>query len=734
MDIRKFLVSKNSGDTKKLKEEDLSKKIKLKKNYVNLLGSLLAIDVIDMLEYTHMINFLKSGGTLVNMGRYIQIMEKISKNNSRIKDQFKNICEILYSHLYELFSMNINSKIRVEELCIDKIVNNISEHNEGNIEFTKDQTLGIMNICYFLYNQEMKTYGLYGYAGTGKTTIITKLIHYFVVKNYLNSVVFVAPTNKAVNIMKSKFKSDIVELIKLKVGTYTLDNITLNSQLEKLEEKGLKIHFMTIHKLLNYKNDFNVEGDRIFIKGNKSLISNYDLVIIDECSMISMQMTTHIFEEIRGYIRLSGKDDIVKKVPKVLFVGDPAQLPPVNEKVSIIFAKEKSEFNYSTFKQLFKNDYALYFDKENNKENNIKKRFNMLICDILNQKSTTLTHIMRSNDNKIIGLCNNVRSWVIGIVQAPKIGIFKGTKVKLYKYEKGSKKTNSEWFKICLNYILQYFGQVDNKENNHNNNSSNVSNIMLTWTNRQSEEYNKIAREKIFRKTNLSRFEIGDILILNDFYNIKETELKGENDENKRFYTSEQIKIIDKDVVIKVLPPFTEMLSERATKIKNFNDIENRFKKGIRLINKNTDRKYRVWKLFVHKLVDTLVKASRPDLYQIYVIKDESKEKLDREKLVVSEKIKDLRKQYQIFHKENIEKIDKYIIKPLWRELDVRFNEPFANVNYGNCITTHSSQGSSFYNVFVDAHDILQNKNPNEGKRCIYTALTRTSNEVHILI
>ena len=35
--------------------------------------------------------------------------------------------------------------------------------------------------------------------------------------------------------------------------------------------------------------------------------------------------------------------------------------------------------------------------------------------------------------------------------------------------------------------------------------------------------------------------------------------------------------------------------------------------------------------------------------------------------------------------------------------------------------------------VFVDAHDIFKNNNANEAKRCIYTALTRTSNELHIL-
>lgn len=32
---------------------------------------------------------------------------------------------------------------------------------------------------------------------------------------------------------------------------------------------------MTIHRLLNYKNDFSLEGDRVFIRRGKSNINNY---------------------------------------------------------------------------------------------------------------------------------------------------------------------------------------------------------------------------------------------------------------------------------------------------------------------------------------------------------------------------------------------------------------------------------------------------------------------------
>ena len=78
--------------------------------------------------------------------------------------------------------------------------------------------------------------------------------------------------------------------------------------------------------------------------------------------------------------------------------------------------------------------------------------------------------------------------------------------------------------------------------------------------------------------------------------------------------------------------------------------------------------------------------------------------------------------------------MEHYILKQLWKEWNKIFNEPFANTNIGCSISCHKSQSSTYFNVFVDADDILNNPNTDEAKRCIYTALTRASNEIHILI
>jgi hypothetical protein len=74
------------------------------------------------------------------------------------------------------------------------------------------------------------------------------------------------------------------------------------------------------------------------------------------------------------------------------------------------------------------------------------------------------------------------------------------------------------------------------------------------------------------------------------------------------------------------------------------------------------------------------------------------------------------------------------ISKPIWKNIHQNIIEPFATVNYGYSITCHKAQGSNFYNVYIDANDIMKNIKENEMKRCLYTAFTRTVNNLKVLI
>jgi len=140
---------------------------------------------------------------------------------------------------------------------------------------------------------------LKGYAGTGKTYMITKFISAFMEKDMFNRVALTAPTNKAVSVLKEAAK-----------GATNAD-------------------FKTIYKLLGLKRKITNDGKEVFIQNNKYdvEIESYHLVVIDEVSMLD----DALFKKIKKH---TGK-------VKIVFMGDPAQIPPVNKIDCIPFTEPK---------------------------------------------------------------------------------------------------------------------------------------------------------------------------------------------------------------------------------------------------------------------------------------------------------------------------------------------------------------------------------------------------------
>ena len=133
-------------------------------------------------------------------------------------------------------------------------------------------------------------------------------------------------------------------------------------------------------------------------------------------------------------------------------------------------------------------------------------------------------------------------------------------------------------------------------------------------------------------------------------------------------------------------------------------------------------------------MADAQINDSIPETYMINVVHEQSREELEHDKKHCAELIHDYRQDVKKYN-DLIKRIDKEIIRPLWRQWNKIFVNQFANVNYGNAYTVHKSQGSSFYTTFIDADDIMNNDtNVDEMKRCVYTAFTRASNEIHILV
>ena len=132
---------------------------------------------------------------------------------------------------------------------------------------------------------------LSGFAGTGKTFSIT----HFVKKIPSAKVALTAPTNKAVRVLEMMASA-----------------------------AGLSIDTLTVYSLLGLV--VQPQQDRqVLKKKRKSRLNDYSLVVIDECSMVNQELWHYLTQEI-AYTRT-----------KIIFMGDPAQLPPVHELESPTF-------------------------------------------------------------------------------------------------------------------------------------------------------------------------------------------------------------------------------------------------------------------------------------------------------------------------------------------------------------------------------------------------------------
>lgn len=141
---------------------------------------------------------------------------------------------------------------------------------------------------------------LTGGPGTGKTTTAAAIIISHILSGYnIDSISITAPTGRAAGrITESLLKS--FEFLK---GS----NIIPNEQLEYL----FSIKASTIHRLLSYSFSKNK-----FYKNNQNPIQS-KLVILDEASMVSPELFFSLL-------------DAIPEGGKVILLGDPDQLPPVD--------------------------------------------------------------------------------------------------------------------------------------------------------------------------------------------------------------------------------------------------------------------------------------------------------------------------------------------------------------------------------------------------------------------
>jgi len=166
---------------------------------------------------------------------------------------------------------------------------------------TDEQREAFDDIIKWVTSPNDQFYVLKGFAGTGKTTLLISLAEY--VQHHRPLVYGVnradltisAPTNKAVKVIRKKLEE---------------------SGLANVETKTIHGH-LAIKPFVDYKT-----GEETYIpdKTVDQSLYDYNFVIIDEASMINKVLyEDYITKAVSGY------------TIKILFVGDPAQLPPIKE-------------------------------------------------------------------------------------------------------------------------------------------------------------------------------------------------------------------------------------------------------------------------------------------------------------------------------------------------------------------------------------------------------------------
>jgi len=610
-------------------------------------------NIINMNEYKNLMNL-----DLLNIRENIDLINRIC-----INQDIKKLILDVYKNMIKEKDGKIMFK---NKILINRIL------NQSLIEFTLNQKSGIDFLIRFLTNKVEKICGLFGYAGTGKTTIIIELIYILLKNKYIKSVIFTAPTNKALNVMKTKFAFYINKLLQETQNFDENEKINFEQNLEKLRKKNIIVEFATIHRLMKYKTEFNMDGEMMFIKDKDSLLENFDLVIIDECSMVSINLIYEMLLEIE------------KINKKIIFLGDPAQLPPVNEKISSIFMNDKNIIQYESLKKYIMNPLI--------------DSYNIFCKNILNMDIFVLKEIIRTKNISIINACNLIRDWIIDKDDFLNISQFIDDNFTIYPFDK-TVKVLTDWYKQFEESI-----------------KINSDSIIITWTNDETNKYNDHCRKILFKKSNLDKFVIGDILILNEFYNIN----------SNKFNTSEKIIVKNIENIEYKIENLNDKINKTIRVLNNHKSIEGRYKKFIDSINILFNNIiFKLYKLKILKLDDNKE-------YDIMVLFDEEKEKHKNVLTNIMEEIKTFRN--SLLDITQLISLDNLMIQPLWREFYSKFIDPFASVSYGYAITCHKAQGSNYKNVFVDFSDISKNKNDDEMKRCMYTAMSRTIDKLHILI
>jgi hypothetical protein len=522
---------------------------------------------------------------------------------------------------------------------VAKIKENSAENQPLRIQ-TSDQVKAVELIIKFASQCSKPFFHLFGYAGTGKTFILTNAVQLVLEKNLMDQVFICAPTHKALNVLTSYFKSNLPKTF--------------------FDEFQKKIMFTTIHKLLEFRPIISNEN------GSKSFKTNSEsrflkklerkLIIVDESSMVSCDMATSLKKHVEMYQLMC------------IYSGDIMQLPPVKEDLSVIFKSVDSDWNVTLNEIMRTNNVDIKNVSKLIREWDGSDQLIEMLVELRRKTKTDKLKILRRGDvpKELDGRQSTVAS------------------DKSY--------LKSTWFKKTVEKISE--GTIP---------------VILTWYNATANTYSKALRQLLHKKSVENEYAIGDYVIFDNFH---------ASPLGVKFYTSDMIKITSTKISIMTLCPWGELLIAEPQNLqdKSFNTT---LKKLISM-----DCKFTVYELSACRIFSDFENKNVNVDDVIRVLDGKCTEAYKTFVANVETHITDF------FTTTKSEKLTAI----LWKAFHTEICDIFADVSYGYSITVYKSQGSTFKTVIVDMVDLFENKTPKEIQKALYTAITRASEELWLLV
>lgn len=300
-----------------------------------------------------------------------------------------------------------------------------------HIPLTNDQSNALEKLHTFLESDE-RVFILQGYAGSGKTTLLKGFVEYL--QSLDKKYQLMAPTGRAAKVIREKTNKEASTIHR---GIYNFERLdTIEAENENVEEQSY--HYVFPINLIS-------EGENI--------------LIIDESSMVSSKESKHelftfgtgfLLNDLLTYAKISTSKN------KLIFVGDPAQLPPVGDNKSMALDPK-----------YFENDLHL------------------------SVQTAQLNEVVRQNDNLILKNAQKIRNLIFSE---------KRNQLKFdYDAESFIQSNPNEFFQ----YFVTSFPSPKVGDG-----------VIIAYSNGQCYHNNIAVREKLF--PNQKDLVVGDIVLINN--------------------------------------------------------------------------------------------------------------------------------------------------------------------------------------------------------------------------